>query len=177
MVRTKCNTFVLISLIKHKLTSKDMKKIMMALTLALFAVAAQAENLKEVVFNVTPQMTCNNCEKKIKSNIRFEKGVKKIDTSLEKQTVTISYDADKTDEAKIASAFKKIGYEAKQAGVCTQAHGTCANAQGACDKAHGSCTNTQGSCTKAQGACCKQKTTCPEKKVEAKACCKKEEKK
>ena len=154
-----------------------MKKIMMALTLALFAVAAQAENLKEVVFNVTPQMTCNNCENKIKSNIRFEKGVKKIDTSLEKQTVTISYDADKTDEAKIASAFKKIGYEAKQADVCTHAHGTCTNAHGTCTKAQGNCTNTQGSCTKTQGACCQQKTTCPEKKVEAKACCKKEEKK
>ena len=166
-----------------------MKKIMMALTLALFAVAAQAENLKEVVFNVTPQMTCNNCENKIKSNIRFEKGVKKIDTSLEKQTVTISYDADKTDEAKIASAFKKIGYEAKQAGTCTKAQGTCAKTQGACTKAQGACNkaaaekncckkDANGTCKNAaNGTCCQQKTTCPEKKVEAKACCKKEEKK
>ena len=36
----------------------------------------------------TPQMHCSGCENRIKQNIRFVKGVKKIETSVEKQTVT-----------------------------------------------------------------------------------------
>jgi copper chaperone CopZ len=59
-------------------------------------------------------MHCNNCEKKIKENIRFEKGVKSIKTSLDTKTVTIEYDADKTTIADIIKGFEKIKYEAKE---------------------------------------------------------------
>ena len=41
-------------------------------------------------------MHCANCESKIKNNIRFEKGIKEIETNLADKTVTIKYDADKT---------------------------------------------------------------------------------
>lgn len=63
-------------------------------------------------FTVTPGMVCENCENKIKSNLRFEKGVKSVETSLSDQTVTVGYDADKTSDTKIVEAFAKIGYEA-----------------------------------------------------------------
>ena len=43
-----------------------------------------------------PQMHCQNCENKIKSNLRFEKGIKSIETSVPNQTVTVKYNADKT---------------------------------------------------------------------------------
>ena len=73
-----------------------------------------AKNIKTVVFTTFPQMHCNNCEKKIKENIRFEKGVKSIKTSLDTKTVTIEYDADKTTIADIIKGFEKIKYEAKE---------------------------------------------------------------
>lgn len=73
-----------------------------------------AKNIKTVVFTTNPQMHCNNCEKKIKENIRFEKGVKSIKTSLDTKTVTIEYDADKTTIADIIKGFEKIKYEAKE---------------------------------------------------------------
>ena len=61
-----------------------------------------------------PQMHCQNCEKKIKSNIRFVKGTKKIDTSVENQKVTIVYDSKKAKYDDYVEAFKKIGYEIKK---------------------------------------------------------------
>ncbi len=69
-----------------------------------------AENIQTVVFTPTPQMHCQNCENKIKKNIRFVKGVKEITTSLKEQTVTIKYDADKAKPEDFTTAFKKIGF-------------------------------------------------------------------
>lgn len=66
------------------------------------------------VFTLSPKMTCSNCENKIKSNIRFEKGVKEIITDLKGQTVSIKYDPAKTDKVKLETAFKKIGYTASE---------------------------------------------------------------
>ena len=57
-------------------------------------------------------MECQNCEKKVRNNIKFEKGLKKIDTDLENKTVTITYDADKTTVENIKEGFKKFNYEA-----------------------------------------------------------------
>jgi copper chaperone CopZ len=84
--------------------------------LAAVALAANlsAKDVKTLVVTTNPEMHCHNCENKIKSNIRFEKGVKKIDTSIEKQTVTIEYDADKTTPDKLIKAFDKFGYSAKE---------------------------------------------------------------
>ena len=57
-------------------------------------------------------MSCQNCENKIKGNLRFEKGVKKIETNLSEQRITIEYDADKTCPEKLEEALQKIGYKA-----------------------------------------------------------------
>ena len=89
--------------------------IMMALFVAI-GVSAHTGGKKEMrvlVVTTTPEMHCQNCEKKIKENIRFEPGVKKIVTSLEKQQVTITYNSAKTDVEKLKAAFAKIGYEVK----------------------------------------------------------------
>ena len=51
--------------------------------------------------------------KKINSNIRFEKGLKTFTTDLKTKTVTITYDADKTDIEKLKEGFRKFRYEAE----------------------------------------------------------------
>lgn len=91
-----------------------MRKVIMTLAIALMGVAAQAKDIKTVIFTTQPQMHCASCEKKIKGNLRYEKGVKRIDTSVEQQKVTVKYDADKTSAEKLQKAFKKFGYEARQ---------------------------------------------------------------
>ena len=67
-----------------------------------------------LVVTTQPQMHCQNCEKKIKSNIRFVNGTKKIDTSVEDQKVTIVYDCKKAKYNDYVEAFKKIGYDIKK---------------------------------------------------------------
>jgi Cation transport ATPase len=90
-----------------------MKKYILLFALMLASVAGFAKDIKTVVVTTTPQMHCANCENKIKSNLRFEKGVKKIDTSIPDQTVTIQYDADKTTPVKLLQGFTKFGYSAR----------------------------------------------------------------
>ena len=80
----------------------------------VLTLACQAKDIKTVVLTTNPQMHCANCEKKIKDNIRFVKGIKSIKTSLQDKTVTIEYDADKTTVEGIIKGFKKIKYEAKE---------------------------------------------------------------
>ena len=52
-------------------------------------------------------------EKKVKNNMRFEKGVKELSTELKDKTVSITYDAEKTDVKKLQAGFKKFNYEAE----------------------------------------------------------------
>lgn len=90
-----------------------MKRILTMIAVAMLCcVTSIAKDLKVLVVNTTPEMHCNSCETKIKNNIRFTAGVKRIDTNLETKTVTITYDGDKTDAKTILAAFKKIGYTA-----------------------------------------------------------------
>ena len=47
------------------------------------------------------------------SNIKFEKGVKEFSTDLKTKTVSITYDAEKTNVDKLKAGFKKFNYEAE----------------------------------------------------------------
>lgn len=90
-----------------------MRTRVLLVALAVAAVCA-AKDIKTVVLKTQPEMHCANCEKKIKENIRFEKGVKSIKTNLKDKTVTVEYDADKTTVDNIIKGFKKIKYEASE---------------------------------------------------------------
>ena len=91
-----------------------MKRTALFLSLMLCSAGIMAKDIKTVVVTTTPQMHCNNCELKIKNNLRFEKGVKKIETDIDTQTVTITYDADKTTVSKLIDGFGKFGYTARE---------------------------------------------------------------
>lgn len=64
-------------------------------------------NKQTVVFYVDLQ--CQGCCDKIMKNIAFEKGVKDIVCDLKAKTVTVTYDADKTDIPTLQKAFARIG--------------------------------------------------------------------
>lgn len=127
------------------------KNIIMAV-LAMASMSIFAKDIKTMVVTTTPVMHCESCENKIKDNLRFEKGIKKIETNVPNQTVTITYDADKNTSEKIISAFGKFGYEAKS----VQAEKKC------CGKTK-SCENKTGECQKAAGDCCKKAESCNKK--------------
>ncbi len=85
--------------------------IITALTLMMGFSVAMAKEIKVITFKVE-DMECANCEAKVKKNIRFEKGLKKIETNLEDHTVTLEFDADKTDVKQLIKGFEKIKFEA-----------------------------------------------------------------
>ena len=66
------------------------------ISLELCEISLVFREIQTVVFTTTPQMHCAACENKIKNNLRFEKGIKSIETSVPNQTVTVKYNADKT---------------------------------------------------------------------------------
>ena len=72
------------------------------------------QSLDTLVVTTNPQMHCSGCETRIKQNIRFVKGVKKIETSVPQQKVTIVYNNSKTGYDDFVKAFDKIGYAIKK---------------------------------------------------------------
>lgn len=154
------------------------------LTLALslvIAVTVMAADKATAYFTVSPAMTCQNCENKIKSNLRYEKGVKEITTSLSNQVVTVTYDPAKTDASKLIAAFKKIGYSASATQAPKTGNDKCTRKSGACCKdnkaskccgkgdcaSKKACPNSQKDCKNEKKSCTK---ACPDGK---KACTKK----
>ena len=121
-----------------------MKKLGMMMAAMMIAATGFAKDIKTAVFNTAPEMHCNSCENRIKEGLKFEKGVKDIKTDLETKTVTIEYDADKTNVENLVAAFAKINYKATEAG---KAHGGCKKSagEGCCKKEGG-----EGCCKKAQ---------------------------
>ncbi len=95
-----------------------MKKFLvsgMFLSLALCSMGAEksknVSNMDTLVVSTQPAMRCMKCEDKIKSNVRFVKGTKSIETSLSDQTVTIIYDKRKATVTDFEKEFGRIGYE------------------------------------------------------------------
>ena len=116
-----------------------MKKIILSAAAILLSCSLYAKDIQELVVTTTPPMSCQNCENKIKKNLRFEKGIKDIETNIPDQRVTIEYDADKTNPENIEAAFKKIGYKVEV--IDSEAVGTTG-----CQEA------TKPTCS---GSCCK----------------------
>lgn len=98
-----------------------MKKTQLLMAaLALYCGSAAAMQPKEapakndtIVMTTKPEMHCEKCEMRIKSNVRFVKGTKQIIASSKDKLVTIIYDAQKAKPADYIEAMKKIGFEAK----------------------------------------------------------------
>lgn len=91
---------------------KTRRWITTCVVVLLSVTAVLAKDLRTVVFKVS-QMHCENCEKKVKNNMRFEKGLKDLSTELKTKTVTITYDAEKTNVKNLQAGFKKFNYEAE----------------------------------------------------------------
>lgn len=87
-----------------------MRRLLTILALAL-AFAVSAADKSTAIFTLDHQMH-EGCKVKINTNMRYEKGIQKIDVSLPKNTITIVYNPQKTDPAKLVDAFKKIGFNA-----------------------------------------------------------------
>ena len=85
-----------------------MRKYLLSLFFALFSVTLFAAKADKQVVVLSCDLHCQACCDKIMKNIAFEKGVKDIVCYLPAKTVTVTYDANKTDVPTLLKAFEKI---------------------------------------------------------------------
>ena len=87
-----------------------MRKYVLLFVCILYSVLCTplfAKANKQVVV-LSCDIHCQGCCDKIMKNIAFEKGVKDIVCDLETKTVTVTFDANKTDVPTLLKAFEKI---------------------------------------------------------------------
>ena len=90
-----------------------MKQLLILLLALMPMVAVLAAKPNKQVVVLSCDIHCQGCCDKIMKNIAFEKGVKDIVCDLKTKTVTVTYDANKTDIPTLLKAFEKIGKPAK----------------------------------------------------------------
>ncbi len=77
---------------------------------ALTLLAAPKKGDQTVYFKSS--MHCAACENKLFEQLRFEKGVKELETDHVSNTVRVVYAPSKTAPGKLAAAIEKAGYKA-----------------------------------------------------------------
>lgn len=88
---------------------KTMKSVLFLVlfSLVFFLTATAApKGEKTVVYKAT--LHCASCKAKVEKNIAFEKGVKALDVDLDKQTITVTFRADKNNAENIRKAIEKL---------------------------------------------------------------------
>ncbi|MBQ1743211.1 MAG: cation:dicarboxylase symporter family transporter [Oscillospiraceae bacterium] len=87
--------------------------VMLGIPTSGIALLFGAAQLRQLVVTPTPQMHCQSCENKIKNQLALEKGVQKVVTNLTDQTVTVTYNARKTNKETIIKSLGEVGYTCK----------------------------------------------------------------
>lgn len=114
---------------------------MLAMVVSL-GVYAKSDKDTTVSFRIKPALSCSNCESKVKSNLRFEKGVTTIETVVPGDIVTVTFDGEKTNVDNISQALTKLGYEVV---LCKDSEVKCAATP---------CTTPSKTCEGTESDCC-----------------------
>jgi len=91
-----------------------MKRIILFLVALLPFLGMSAAKADKQTVVLQCDLHCQGCCDKVMKNIAFEKGVKDLVCDLKTKTVTVTYDADKTDLDTLLKAFERIGKPAKE---------------------------------------------------------------
>lgn len=118
-----------------------MKKIILMCLVALmgigYASADAPKGKKSIVTTVfVTDIDCAGCAKKVNDTIPYEKGVQNVEVDVAAKTVTVTYNAAKTNDETLVKAFAKIKIKAQpQHGCCSGEceHGAEAKKQSACE--------------------------------------------
>ena len=89
--------------------------ILSVLLFASNSANAQTKKVKtdaEVLYSIV--IDCPSCQKKLESQVPYEKGVKDMKIDLERQTIWLLFSSDKTTKETLAKALEKLGYPAKE---------------------------------------------------------------
>ncbi len=93
-----------------------MKKVLAIALISIgFNFASNAEiNSKSDEIKFKTSAKCSMCKKRIERDLGLTKGVEKAFLNLDDKTVTVVYDAKKTNPSKLKTKISKIGYDADE---------------------------------------------------------------
>ncbi|MBO5618539.1 MAG: cation transporter [Paludibacteraceae bacterium] len=83
--------------------------ITVLLSVFSFLLSPMAAKTNKQTVVLSCNLHCQGCCDKVMKNIAFERGVKDLVCDLKHKTVTVTYDANKTDIPTLLVAFEKIG--------------------------------------------------------------------
>jgi len=90
------------------IVTKIMKKIIVLIVALMPFIGIYAAKAERQTVVLSCDLHCQGCCDKIMKNIAFEKGVKDIICDLKSKTVTVTFDAAKTDLETLLKAFERI---------------------------------------------------------------------
>ncbi len=95
-----------------------MKKIIFTLLLAVISTSLLAKSSDIQTIVVKTQifcdhcLQCGSCGNNININVRSNKGIKKVKIDDKENTITVDYDANKTNPENIRKTINNAGYDA-----------------------------------------------------------------
>ena len=97
-----------------------MKKITVLFTVVIMTILIgvgnqlMAQDIKKSSdeVKIKTSAVCGMCKDRIETGLSSEKGVKSVSLDTDTKIVTVGYNPEKTDPAKIRTAISKIGYDA-----------------------------------------------------------------
>ena len=112
-----------------------MKKIVMMMFAALFAMNVLADNVKFKVTNIR----CQNCAKRVEKTLKANEAVQEVNVDLQAKTVCVSYDASKANAEALLKTLTDAKYQAEILKQCNgkEAKGGCGKHEG--QNGHGGC--------------------------------------
>ncbi len=90
------------------IVTKIMKKIIVLIVALMPFIGIYAAKADRQTVVLSCDLHCQGCCDKIMKSIAFEKGVKDIICDLKSKTVTVTFDAAKTDLETLLKAFERI---------------------------------------------------------------------
>ncbi len=88
-----------------------MKNVIFIVSLMLTTVVF-GQTKKEETVTIKTDMQCSMCENFIKEALIYTKGIKKVETNLEKDLIVVVYKPKKTNPDAIRNVIAKVGYDA-----------------------------------------------------------------
>ncbi|MBK9798800.1 MAG: heavy-metal-associated domain-containing protein [Bacteroidetes bacterium] len=90
-----------------------MKKLL-SIILLLMCTYAFAQNKKSTVLVIKTSAECDQCKKRIESNLMYEKGVKFCKLDVPSKNLTVTYNPEKIQPEQLKRAISKLGYDADE---------------------------------------------------------------
>ncbi|HOY33435.1 MAG TPA: heavy metal-associated domain-containing protein [Bacteroidales bacterium] len=86
--------------------------MLMALMMVSTMTFSQKISKNEKEIQITTSAVCGMCKTHLEEGLAFEKGIKNVSLDLETKVLTVVYNAQKTDEARVLTLVNNLGYDA-----------------------------------------------------------------